>query len=122
MILFLLQECVAGDALRRLRSGPAAQKTIIDSQGFGFVARIDQQIEKESVINGGALWLIHARVKIPQRLRRFLVLRSVIEHRQIGFDGVLDAVLFKESLGAVQMLANVWGHPSGLPLLCLSAD
>jgi hypothetical protein len=51
-----------------------------------------------------------------------LVLRRVIQHRQIGFDSVLDAVLFEESLCAVKVLADVCGHPFGLPLLCLSAD
>ena len=84
--------------------------------------RLDQQIEQQPVVNGGALRLIHSRVEIPQRLRRFLVLRRLIEHGQIRFDSVLDAVLLEESLGAVQMLADVCGHPSGLPLLCLSAD
>ena len=102
--------------------GAASQKAIVDGQRLGFVARLDQQIEEQSVINSRALRLIHTRVKITERLRRFLVLRRLIQHGQIGFDRVLDAVLFEESLCAVQMLADVCGHPSGLPLLCLSAD
>ena len=122
MILFLLQECVPRDAFRRLADGTASQKTIVDGQRLGFVARLDQQIEKKSVINRGAVLLVHPRVKISERLRRFLMLRRFIKHRQIRLDSVLDAVLFEESLGAVQMLADVCGHPSGLPLRCLSAD
>jgi hypothetical protein len=66
--------------------------------------------------------LIHARVEIPQRLGRFLMLRRFIEYGQIRVNSVLDTVLFEESLCAVQMLANVCGHPFGLPLPCLSAD
>ncbi len=100
----------------------ASKKPVVDRQRFGFVARLDQQIEKQTVINRGALRLLHPRVQISQRLRRFLMLRRLIEHGQIRFDGVLDAVLFEESLCAVQMLADVCGHPSGLPLRCLSAD
>src|SRR5208282_936439 len=97
VVLFLLQERITGDALRWLGGGTASQKTIVNGQRFRFVARLDQQIEEQAIVNGGALRLIHPRVKISEGLRRFLVLRRLIEHGQIGFDSVLDAVLFEES-------------------------
>jgi hypothetical protein len=122
VILFLLKEGVARDALRRLSGRAGAQKAVVNGQCFGFIFWVDQQIEKQPVINGGAVRLLHPRVQIAQRLRRFLVLRRLIEHRQIGFDCILDAVLFEESLCAVQMLADVCGHLLGLPLRCLPAD
>ena len=101
MILFLLQERIAGDAFRRLCGGTASKKTIVDGQRLGFIARINQQIEEQlPVVNGRALRLIHPRIKVAQRLRRFLMLRRLIQHRQIRFDSVLDAVLFEESLCA----------------------
>ena len=45
MILLLLQEGVASDALGRLLAPARSQKPVVDSQGFGLVLRIDQQIK-----------------------------------------------------------------------------
>jgi len=44
------------------------------------------------------------------------MLRHLVEHGEIGLDGVLDAVLLEEAFGAIQMLAYVCGHPFRLPL------
>jgi hypothetical protein len=49
-------------------------------------------------------------------LSRFLVLRRFVEHGFISRNRILDAVPLQESLGAIQMLADVCGHALRLPL------
>ena len=115
-ILLLLQESVTCDAFRRLVTWRGSQETIVDRECFDFVARLDQQVEQQSVVNRGAVRLLHARVQVAQGLRRFLVLRRCVDHRQIRFDRILDTILLEEALGAIQVLADVCGHPCGLPL------
>jgi hypothetical protein len=38
------------------------------------------------------------------------MLRRFVEHGFVSRDSVLDAILLQESLGAIQMLADVYGH------------
>ena len=116
MILFLLQEGVSSDALGQLLVLTRLQEPLVDGQSFGLVLRLDEQIEQQAVVNRRAVRLIHACVEIAERLRGFLMLRHLVEHGEIGLDGVLDAVLLEEALGAIQMFAYVCGHPFRLPL------
>src|SRR6266436_2199217 len=44
------------------------------------------------------------------------MLRRRVDYRQIRFDRILDAILLEEAFGAVQVLADVCGHPCSLPL------
>src|SRR5207249_308388 len=115
-VLPLLQESVARHALGSLLSRDGTQKPVVDSQRFGLVLRIDQQIKQHAVVHRRAIGLVDARVQIAQRLCRFLVLRRFIQHGEIRFDRVLDAILLKEALGAIQMLVDVSGHSFELPL------
>src|ERR1700674_20503 len=116
MILFLLQEGVSSDALGQLLVVTRPQKPVVDGERFGFVLGLDEQIEQQAVVNRRAVRLIHPCVEIAERLRGFLMLRHLVEHRQIRLDRILDAVLLEEALGAIQMLAYVCGHPFRLPL------
>jgi len=40
----------------------------------------------------------------------FLMLRRFVEHGFVSRDSILDAILLQESLGAIQMFADVCGH------------
>src|SRR2546429_4860185 len=53
-------------------------------------------------IHGSAVGLVDARIEITQGLRRFLMLGCFPEHREIRFDGILDTILLKEALRAIQ--------------------
>src|SRR5712692_5748088 len=119
MILSLLKEGVSGDAFGRLMAVAHPQKPVVDSESFGFVLGFHEQVKRKTVVNRRAVRLIHPRVQIAERLRGFLMLRHLVDHRQIRLDRVLDAVLLEEALGAIQMLAYVCGHPFRLPLRCL---
>ncbi len=116
MILFLLEEGVSGDALGRLRARTCPQKPVVDGHSFGLVLGLHKQVKQKTVIDRRAVRPIRPRVEIAQRLRGFLMLRHLLEHRQIRLDRLLDAVLFQEALGAIQMLADVCGHRFRLPL------
>src|SRR5207253_539429 len=107
-------EGVSSNALGQLLTHP--QKPVVDGKSFGFVLGLNEEIKEKSVVNRRAIRLIHPRVEIAERLRGFLMLRHLVEHGEIGLDGVLDAVLLEEALGAIQMLAYVCGHPFRLPL------
>ena len=115
-VLSLLQESVARHALGSLLSRDGTQKPVVDSQRFGLVLRIDQQIKQHAVVHRRAIGLVDARVQIAQRLCRFLVLRRFVQHGEIRFDRVLDTILLKEALGAIQLLVDVCGHSFELPL------
>ena len=114
--MFLLQEGVSGNALGQLLADAHPQKPVVDGQSFAFVLGLDKEIKEKTVVNRRAIRLIDPRVEIAERLRGFLMLRHLIEHGEIGLDGVLDAVLLEEAFGAIQMLAYVCGHPFRLPL------
>ncbi len=116
MILSLLQEGVSGNAFGRLMAVAHPQKPVVDGESFGFVLGLHEQVKQKTVIHCRAVRLIHPRVQIAERLRGFLMLRRLVEHRQIRLNRVLDAVLLEEALGAIQMLAYVCGHPFRLPL------
>src|SRR4029077_12896072 len=64
-VLLLLQEGVARDAFGRLRRSSAAQKTVVNRQGLALIARLDEHVEQQSVVLGGTIRLIRARVQIP---------------------------------------------------------
>jgi hypothetical protein len=83
---------------------------------LGLILWLDKQIEEHPVINGGAVQLARAGVEIAQGLRGFLMLRRFVQNGEIRLNSVLGAVLLEETLSALQMLADVCGHPSGLPL------
>src|SRR5882724_10537931 len=44
------------------------------------------------------------------------MLRRFVEHGFVSRDSVLDAILLQESLGAIQMFADVYGHLLRSPL------
>src|SRR5581483_610584 len=69
--------------------------------GLFFVARFHEQVEKQAVIDGGAVRLIQPRVQVSQRLRRLRVRGALVQHGQIRLDRVFHAVLLEESLGAI---------------------
>ena len=70
-ILLLELHGVADQALGWLRD--AAQETAIDRGGFGGIAGIEQAIELQAVVMGGADWLIQADVEIAQSQDGFLI-------------------------------------------------
>src|SRR6266850_2969901 len=80
VILFLLQEGVARDALGRLRPGIRTQKPVIDREGFCLVLRINQQVKEQTVVHRRTLRLVHLRVQIAESLSGFLMLRRLIEN------------------------------------------
>src|SRR5437660_10381210 len=106
MILLLLQEGVSSDALGRLAPA-SAQKAVVDSQRFGLVLWIDQQIKQQAAVNSRPVRLVHPCVEIAERLRGFLVPRRLVEHCEIRHDGALDAVPLEEAHGAIQMCPYV---------------
>ena len=120
-ILPLQQEGVARNALGGLLCRNGTKKPVVDGQRFAFILRIDQQIKQHAVIHGSAVGLVDARIEITQGLRRFLMLGCFPEHREIRFDGILDTILLKEALRAIQMLVDVCGHSFEMPLRFLKA-
>src|SRR5208337_2539504 len=115
-VLLLLQEGVTRDAFGRLRRGGMAQETIVDGQRLGFVLGLDEQVKQVAIINRRAFGLFHARIEVAQRLGCLCVQRRLVQNRQVRLDGVLHAVLFEKLLRAFQMLVDVGGHLSDLPL------
>src|SRR5439155_5131569 len=120
-VLSLLQNRVARNALWRLLCSGVFQKPVIDSQRLGFVLGINQQIKKHSVVNSRPVGLLAAGVEVAQRLCSLHMRRRFLEHGEVRFDGVLNAVLLKELLGTVQMLVDVC-HSCGLPLWSLECS
>ena len=82
--------------------------------------RLHQHVEQQSVIRGGAVRLIRARIQIPQSLRGFLVLRRLVEHGFIRRNRILDAVFLQEAFRFIQIFADVCGHQAAMPLRNLS--
>jgi hypothetical protein len=109
LVLFLLQKGVAGNALGRLGSA-AAQKPVIYGQSFALVAGLNEHVEQQPIVDARTIRLISARIQVSERLRGFLMLRRFVEHGFVSRDSVLDAILLQESLGAIQMFADVYGH------------
>src|SRR5437879_4832042 len=60
---------------RKKARAASAQKAVVDSQRFGLVLWIDQQIKQQAVVNSRPVRLVHPCVEIAERLRGFLVLR-----------------------------------------------
>ena len=116
MIQFLLQERVPRDAFRRLLHPSTPQEAVINRNRLILVPRIHQHIEQHSVINRRKIRLVRARIQIPERLRRLLVLGYSLQHRQISGDGILNSIFFEEAFCPVKMLVYVCGHQRELPL------
>src|SRR5260370_25660211 len=64
VVQLLLQEGVARDALGRLRGRGAAQEAVVYRQSLTLVARVDQHVEQQSLIEGGAVRLLRTRVQL----------------------------------------------------------
>src|SRR5271169_3689273 len=76
-ILLLELDGIANQALGWLRD--AAEETAIDGGGFRGVAGIEQAIELQAVVVGGADWFIQADVEIAQGQDGFLIAGGFVE-------------------------------------------
>jgi hypothetical protein len=72
--------------------------------------RLNQKLKQVAIIDSGAIRQIHFRVQVAQHLGRFHVLRGLSKDGQVGFDGVLETVLFEKFLRAVEVFADVRRH------------
>src|SRR5712671_7958143 len=68
LVLLLLQKGVASNALGRLWSA-AAQETVVNGQGFALVAGLNEHVEKQPIVDPGAIRLISTRIQVSERLR-----------------------------------------------------
>src|ERR1700730_19209832 len=100
-VVSLLQEGVTRNALRRLLNRSGAQKAVVYRQGFGFVTRVDEQIEQQAIVDRGPVGLLHTGVEIAKGLGGFLMLGSPLDDRQIGFYRILDTVFLEEAFRAL---------------------
>ena len=79
-VLLLQKKTIARNALRWLlllgRRG--LQKTIVDGERFGLVARLNEQIKERPVIHGGAFGLAEPGVQIAEGLRCQPLLRRAV--------------------------------------------
>ncbi len=107
-VLLLQQKRVSRHAFGRLLV--RFQKTCIESESFGFLARGGKAVKKHAVIERRTLGLFHSRVEIAESLHGLQVVRSRGKHRLIGFDRVVELALLDVTLGAIQLFNNIHAH------------